>query len=337
MDDLQQAALALTSGGRGILAADERESTMNARLQAAGIEPDPRRRREYREILITTPNLSSAVNAVILSAETLAQPSSDGRSFPALLTAAGMTPGVKADLGSRDVLPSGELITTGLDGLDRRLAAARRHGATFAKWRAAFSAGPDLPSSHAVGRNVEAMVRFAVAARNQGMVPLVEPEILPDRGQDIAICADVRRIVLSALFECLHGADVDMSHVALKTGMIMPGSRAAGAARSEMRNDGRCAPPRRAGQTVRCRPRVGRTGSRVGDGEPQVRIHPHGPPGRTCSATRSACPARWARVITGTSPARDTRFGSSNDACVLAALCNNRTYKVSSRTGCWKL
>ena len=31
-------------------------------------------------------------------------------------------------------------------------------------------------------------------------------------------------------------------------------------------------------------------------------------------------PARCASAIAGTSPARDTRFGSSNDACVLARL-----------------
>ena len=43
-------------------------------------------------------------------------------------------------------------------------------------------------------------------------------------------------------------------------------------------------------------------------------------------------PARSARAISGTSPARDTRFGSSNDTCVLAGLCNNRAYEVSSRT-----
>ena len=49
-----------------------------------------------------------------------------------------------------------------------------------------------------------------------------------------------------------------------------------------------------------------------------------------------ARPARSARAITGTRPACDTRFGSSNDACVFARLCNNRTCKVSSRTGNWK-
>ena len=69
----------------------------------------------------------------------------------------------------------------------------------------------------------------------------------------------------------------------------------------------------------------------------QVRVDAASAAGRTCSATRSGSPARPARAITGTRPACDTRFGSSNDARVFARLCNNRTYKMSSRTGYWKL
>jgi hypothetical protein len=45
---------------------------------------------------------------------------------------------------------------------------------------------------------------------------------------------------------------------------------------------------------------------------------------------------RSASRITGTSPARDTRFGSSKAACVLPAACNNRIYEVPSRLGRWK-
>ena len=57
----------------------------------------------------------------------------------------------------------------------------------------------------------------------------------------------------------------------------------------------------------------------------------------TCSPARSARPHRCARAMTGTRPARDTRFGSSNDACVLAGSCDNRTCEVSSRSGLWQL
>ena len=62
---------------------------------------------------------------------------------------------------------------------------------------------------------------------------------------------------------------------------------------------------------------------------------PQSPPGRTCSAARCR-PARAARAVTGTRPACDTRFGSSNATRVLAVLCDNRTYEVSSRAGYWK-
>ena len=58
---------------------------------------------------------------------------------------------------------------------------------------------------------------------------------------------------------------------------------------------------------------------------------PHGRPIRTCSPARSPRPARWARAITGTRPARDTRFGSSNVAWIFASSCNNRTCEVSSQ------
>jgi hypothetical protein len=64
---------------------------------------------------------------------------------------------------------------------------------------------------------------------------------------------------------------------------------------------------------------------------------PHRPPIPTCSSTRPARPARCASAITGTKPASDTRFGSSNVACVFAKSCNNRTCEVSSQAGTWKL
>src|SRR6185437_2372502 len=50
-----------------------------------------------------------------------------------------------------------------------------------------------------------------------------------------------------------------------------------------------------------------------------------------CSATRSSRPTLSASRTAGTKPACETRFGSSNRARVLAAVCNNRTYEVPFR------
>ena len=69
----------------------------------------------------------------------------------------------------------------------------------------------------------------------------------------------------------------------------------------------------------------------------QLRVDPARPAGPDVLSDQPGQPGALRQAITGTSPARDTRLGSSKDACVLARLCNNRTYKVSSRTGCWKL
>ncbi len=52
---------------------------------------------------------------------------------------------------------------------------------------------------------------------------------------------------------------------------------------------------------------------------------PHRREIRMCSPAKAARPARWAKAITGTRPVRDTRFGSSNDACIFASSCNNCT------------
>ena len=53
---------------------------------------------------------------------------------------------------------------------------------------------------------------------------------------------------------------------------------------------------------------------------------------RTCRPARSSSPMFWASRTAGTSPACDTRFGSSNLACVLAAVCNNRIPEVPFRS-----
>jgi len=48
----------------------------------------------------------------------------------------------------------------------------------------------------------------------------------------------------------------------------------------------------------------------------------------TWRRTTAPSPARSASDITGTSPARDTRFGSSNNAEIFSGSCDNRIYQV---------
>ena len=107
---------------RGILAADESIATMSARLAAAGVAPTEENRRAYREMLVTTPGLSSGISGVILCDETLRQRLGDGRPFPAALGDLGLLPGIKVDQGAHPLAGApGETVTEGLDGLLPRL------------------------------------------------------------------------------------------------------------------------------------------------------------------------------------------------------------------------
>jgi fructose-bisphosphate aldolase class I len=78
---LHEIAIALVAPGKGILAADESIATMSRRLEAVGVAPSAGTRREYRQLLLTTPALADWVYGIILSDETLSQELSDGTPF----------------------------------------------------------------------------------------------------------------------------------------------------------------------------------------------------------------------------------------------------------------
>ncbi len=222
MADLPDTALRLTSGRRGILAADESIRTMSGRLEAQGVEGTERNRRDYRQLLVTAPDLSTRVSGVILCDETFGQSLSDGRPFPQACHELGILPGIKVDTGTRP-LPrqGGALITEGLDGLGDRLAAYAEAGAAFAKWRAVIDVTTTTPYAQRV--NASALARYAALCQEHGIVPIVEPEVLAAGAHDLATCARVTREVLEILFAELADARVDLSGIVLKPNFVTPG------------------------------------------------------------------------------------------------------------------
>lgn len=222
MADLTSIAETLTADGRGILAADESVRTMSARLEAQGIPASEGARRDYREVLLTTPGLSEVVSGIILSDETFRQQLSDGRSFPEACHELGILPGIKVDTGTTP-LPGGNgaLVTGGLDGLDDRLADYADGGAAFAKWRAVIDVRTASPYSLAA--NAHALTRYAAACQARGIVPIVEPEVLSDGSHGLLDSAAVTRQALEALFGELSAARVDLSGLVLKPNFVTPG------------------------------------------------------------------------------------------------------------------
>lgn len=222
MPDLHRVASALVEPGRGILAADESIKTMSSRLSAEGIEPTKTNRRDYRELLLTAPGLTETISGIILSEETFDDSLVDGQPFPEACRARGVLAGVKVDAGTTE-LPraDGATVTEGLDKLGARLADFAARGAQFAKWRAVIDV--DCASSCALEVNAHALARYAVLCQDNGVVPIVEPEVLCTGSHDLGRCAEVTEATLTAVFDQLFRQRVEMSGMVLKPNMVTPG------------------------------------------------------------------------------------------------------------------
>jgi fructose-bisphosphate aldolase class I len=228
IDVLRATARQLVAPGRGILAADESTGTIKKRLDTIGVESTEENRRAYRDMLLTTPGLGEHISGVILFDETIRQSASDGTTFPALLAALGIVPGIKVDTGAKPLASfPGETITEGLDGLRERLAEYRELGAGFAKWRATIMIGDGIPTDFAMLANAHAMARYAALCQEAGIVPVVEPEVLMDGDHSIAACETATARTLTTLYTQLAEHRVDVAGSLLKVNMVLSGADAA--------------------------------------------------------------------------------------------------------------
>ncbi len=219
--ELSKIARRLTGEGRGILAADESIATMSKRLEAEAIPASATTRRDYRQLLLTTPNLADSVSGIILSDETFGQTLSDGRAFPSAARDLGILPGIKVDTGVVPLPGTDALVTEGLDGLGERLGRYAANGAAFAKWRAVFDV--ETITTYSARVNAQALARYAGVCQRHGIVPIVEPEVLAVGSHDLVACAATTRLALNAVFDELGEADVDLSAIVLKPNFVAPG------------------------------------------------------------------------------------------------------------------
>jgi len=224
VDDIRSIAKAMVAKPKGILAADESSPTLTKRFDALSIPSTPETRLAWREMLFSTPGLSQWISGVILYDETFHQRTSDGSTIPNFLKERGMIPGIKVDTGAKPLAGRpGELVTEGLDGLGPRLASYYADGARFAKWRAVISIGDGRPSAMCVAANAHALARYAKLCQENGIVPIVEPEVLMEGDHSIERNAQVTSWVLAQVFNELRRFDVDFQGMVLKPSMVTPG------------------------------------------------------------------------------------------------------------------
>jgi fructose-bisphosphate aldolase class I len=224
-NSLPEIANAMVEKGRGILAADESTPTCTKRFDSIGVDSTEANRNAYRDMLFTTPDMEEFISGVILFDETLRQSTlKDGTPFPEYLTNLNVIPGIKVDKGAHS-LPGteGEKVTEGLDGLDARLKEYYVLGARFAKWRAVITINESEPSSTCVAANAHALARYAALCQENGIVPIVEPEILMDGSHTIEDSFVVTEEVLHSVFYELYGQNVLLEGMILKPNMVLSG------------------------------------------------------------------------------------------------------------------
>jgi fructose-bisphosphate aldolase class I len=214
----------LVANDKGLLAMDESNPTCNKRFAKLGIPQTEECRRAYRELLITTPGLGEFISGAILYDETIRQQKKDGTPFVQAIAEAGIIPGIKVDIGAKDMAGHpGETITEGLDGLRDRLQEYALMGARFAKWRAVITIGTDIPSQGCIEANAQALARYAALCQEAGLVPIVEPEVLMTGDHTLEQCGEVTAKVLQTVFQQLYTQRVMLEGMILKPNMVLPG------------------------------------------------------------------------------------------------------------------
>jgi fructose-bisphosphate aldolase class I len=231
-ETLEDIALKMVAPGKGILAADESTATITKRFDKLGIASTEENRRDYREMFFRSAEaMKGAISGVILYDETIRQKAKDGTPLVDLIKAAGAVPGIKVDKGTKPLpFSPGEVITEGLDGLRERLKDYYVLGARFAKWRAVIAIGPGIPSDNCINANANALARYAALCQEQGIVPIVEPEVLMDGDpatHDIDTCATVTERTLKEVFAQLKLARVRLEGIVLKPNMVIAGQKCA--------------------------------------------------------------------------------------------------------------
>lgn len=221
---LEETARKLVAPGKGILAADESNSTMGKRLKSIGVENTEQNRIGFRETMFTAVGWEKNISGVILYDETIRQKVSNGTTVPKLLADHGVIPGIKVDTGSKPLAGApGEEVTEGLDGLRDRLKEYHALGARFAKWRAVINIGDGFPTHYGLDANAHALARYAALCQEAGIVPIVEPEVIMDGKHSMARSLEVTDAVQQEVFRQLRLHKVHLPGILLKPNMVVPG------------------------------------------------------------------------------------------------------------------
>ena len=220
LNTLEEIASYIVSEGKGILAADESNPTCGKRFDSIGVESNEDNRRDYREMLFRSSGMKDNIGGVILFDETIRQHAKDGTPLVDIISNQGALPGIKVDKGLQPFGDLDETVTVGLDGLDERLKEYVSMGAKFTKWRAVIKIGDGMPTQECIDANMKALADYAKIVQDNGMVPMVEPEVLMDGSHSIEDCYNASDRSWKSLFKHLADNEVNIKGTILKPNMV---------------------------------------------------------------------------------------------------------------------
>jgi fructose-bisphosphate aldolase, class I len=223
--ELLQTVSQICAPGKGILAADESTGTIGKRFSSIDLENTHENRFAYRDLLFQCENIENYISGVITYEETLLDSSPNGKLLIQPLLDKNIMVGIKVDKGVKSLYNEDETVTQGLDDLDDRCKKYYEAGARFAKWRAVLKIDSNkfLPSDLSIHENAVTLARYASICIQNGLVPIVEPEILMDGDHSIEYCAKVTTHVLSNVYHELLRHKVDIDCTLLKPNMVRQG------------------------------------------------------------------------------------------------------------------
>ena len=181
-----------------------------------------KRRTEYRKLLFSTPNLDNFISGVITFSETFDQKLDDGSRLIDLLLDKNILVGIKLDSGLMDT-EDNQKICNLTDNLEEKIKYYVENGASFAKWRALFIVSESTPTKDNIDKNAEILADYALKCTQNGLVPIVEPEILLEGEFDSEKMSDVSSFVLKIVFEKLNEFGVDIEEIILKPSFVRSG------------------------------------------------------------------------------------------------------------------
>lgn len=220
-------ARAIAAPGKGILAADESTGTIGTRFDEIKVANNHENRMDYRRLLFTAQGLEQHISGVILFEETLYdKDATTGKLLVQPLKDKNILLGIKVDQGTKHLPGSdNETYTQGLTDLDVRCKKYYAAGCRFAKWRAVLRISENTPSPLSIKETANTLASYAAICQANGLVPVVEPEILMDGAHTIEICQYWTEQVVSACYRSLMEAKVILEGTLLKPNMVLPGKQ----------------------------------------------------------------------------------------------------------------